>query len=74
MNNTDRPINEDNVPQYTAGLARTLYEAYTANSGNLNYQGLPCPKWDDLPQAIRDHWCAVSDKAQDELRAHWNSK
>lgn len=39
---------------------RRFYEAYTANSGNLNYQGLQCPAWSDLTTAVRSHWCAVA--------------
>jgi hypothetical protein len=38
--------------------AKLLYEAYIANSEGLNYQGLPCPQWDDLTPAVRSHWCA----------------
>jgi hypothetical protein len=41
-----------------AVMARTAYEAYLLSSGGLNYQGKPCPTWDELPQAIRDHWIA----------------
>jgi hypothetical protein len=40
--------------------AERLYGAYVANSGNRNYQGLPCPAWRDLPEAVRGHWCAVA--------------
>lgn len=41
-------------------LAETGYKAYTADSDNKNYQGKECPAWDDLPQAIRDHWFAAA--------------
>ena len=37
-------------------LAKLAYEAYVDDAGGLNYQGKPCPKWDDLPEAIRQHW------------------
>jgi hypothetical protein len=37
-----------------------MYAAYTASSGGLNYQGKPCPKWDELPPAIQSHWCAAA--------------
>lgn len=43
--------------------AKMLYEAYITNSGGRNYQGLPCPMWIDLPDAIRSHWCAVAEAA-----------
>ena len=44
----------------TKALARRLYESYTANSDNLNFQGNPCPVWDALPEAIRGHWCRIA--------------
>jgi hypothetical protein len=37
-------------------LARLAYEAYVADADGLNYQGLPCPEWDKLTPAIRQHW------------------
>lgn len=40
--------------------ARRFYEAYTFNSGNLNFQGNQCPAWSDLPTTVRSHWCAVA--------------
>jgi len=45
-------------------IAEKLYEAYTASSGGLNYQGLPCPTWGELPDAIRKHWTAAADEAR----------
>lgn len=44
-------------------VARELYEAYIKDSGGLNYQGKPCPVWDELPEAVREHWKAVADHA-----------
>lgn len=41
-------------------VARRMYGAYTLSSGGLNYQGLPCPKWEDLPPKIQEHWEAAS--------------
>jgi hypothetical protein len=43
-------------PTEEADLARLAYEAYVADAGGLNYQGLPCPEWDKLTPAIRQHW------------------
>lgn len=40
------------------GLDQVAYEAYLVQSGGLNYQGKPCPTWEELPQAIRDCWQA----------------
>lgn len=48
-------------------MAYKFYMAYCANSDNLNFRGEQCPSWQDLPQAIRDHWCAVAHMAL-ELR------
>lgn len=50
----------DECTEATRAAARKAYEAYTANSGGLNYQGNPCPAWPDLPEAIRSHWCAAT--------------
>ncbi len=45
-------------------LARAMYEAYTRSSGGLNWQGKPCPKWDDLPAEICGHWQAAANVAR----------
>lgn len=39
--------------------AQVAYEKYVAAAGGLNFQGLPCPTWDELPQKIRDNWVAA---------------
>lgn len=54
------PVVEGRCGERVRELAADLYEGYIQNSGGLNYQGLPCPKWADLPEAIRGHWCAVA--------------
>ena len=48
---------------WVRGLAESMYDAYTANSGGLNYQGLQCPPWAQLTHAVRSHWCAAAVKA-----------
>lgn len=45
-------------------LARAAYEAYIENSGGLNYQGLPCPTWENLTEAIRGHWTVAARKVK----------
>jgi hypothetical protein len=40
--------------------ARDLYAVYCASSNGLNYQGLPCPAWDALNDAVRGHWYTVA--------------
>lgn len=46
--------------------AKRLYGAYTANAHNLNYQGKPCPAWDDLGDSVRSHWCATAAAAMEQ--------
>ena len=48
--------------------ARDLYATYCASSGGKNFQGHPCPAWDELPEPVRGHWVAVALRA-DELAA-----
>ncbi len=40
--------------------ARDLYAVYCASSDGKNYQGLPCPAWDALTEAVRGHWYTVA--------------
>lgn len=40
--------------------ARDLYAVYCASSDGKNYQGLPCPVWDALTEAVRGHWYTVA--------------
>lgn len=40
--------------------AQELYDHYVQASGGLNFQGNPCPKWDELPAKIRGNWEAVA--------------
>ena len=47
--------------------AEMLYNAYNAGGdpapATLNYQGKPCPAWDDLPENIQNKWKSVTLKA-----------
>lgn len=57
----------------TDQLGKKQYEDYGNFTGNLNFQGNPMPKWEDLPEKIRGAWAAVargneSDLADMELR------
>ena len=45
--------------------ARDLYAVYCASSDGKNYQGLPCPAWDKLTDAVRGHWYAVAKRTLD---------
>lgn len=47
------------------GIARCAYQAYAASTGNKNYQGLPMPEFDDLPQKIQTAWEAAVRHAKD---------
>lgn len=40
--------------------ARDFYSVYCASSDGKNYQGLPCPAWDALTEAVRGHWYTVA--------------
>ena len=40
-------------------FAREAYARYTATTENKNYQGLPCPTFDDLTDQIKEAWCAA---------------
>lgn len=40
--------------------ARDLYAVYCASSNGLNYQGMPCPEWAALTDAVRGHWYTVA--------------
>jgi hypothetical protein len=44
---------------------KQAYEAYNAGGSdpkfiNRNYAGRPCPRWEDLPQNVREKWEAVA--------------
>ncbi len=41
-------------------LAKAGYEAYGKTTDNKNYQGLPMPKFDELPKAIVNAWIAAT--------------
>jgi hypothetical protein len=57
-------IDEERCSEVVKEGAQAMYIAYTNNSDNLNYQGLPCPSWDKLTSAVRSHWCAAAIEAQ----------
>lgn len=40
--------------------ARDLYAVYCSSSDGKNYQGLACPAWDALTDAVRGHWYVVA--------------
>lgn len=37
-------------------LAKAGYQAYGDKAEWKNYQGLPMPTWDDLPENIKIYW------------------
>jgi hypothetical protein len=47
--------------------ARAAYERYLKVTGGLNYEGKPCPKWDDLGPTIRAAWMAAVDHTKSRL-------
>lgn len=50
---------EDKCAMAVRMQAAKAYMAYCENSGNKNFRGEECPKWEDLPKEIRSHWCAA---------------
>lgn len=50
-----------------AELARAAYHAYNQHSGWKNFEGKPCPRWEDLPEAVRQHWGAAVIMVESEL-------
>jgi hypothetical protein len=55
--------------------AKQAYQAYGKVTDFKNYQGLPMPKWEELPPKIQEAWIAAAKElvstAQDE--AAWAS-
>lgn len=49
----------------TETLAKSAYDAYGAVTDHKNYQGLPMPTWEDLPEKIRLAWCAAAKRVHD---------
>ena len=49
-------------------LAKIAYEAYGESTGWRNYQGLPMPAWDDLPEPIRRAWDAAAQAVLDAAK------
>lgn len=55
-------------------LAQKGYESYGDKIGWKNYLGLPMPKWEDLPEAIKGAWCASAQTMFDEALASETAK
>lgn len=80
----EEPLHQSNVPDSVPlgalplpsdgeieSLARDFYAAYMVSCEGKNYQGNPCPQWQELPEAIRGHWRACARRAyalRDALR------
>lgn len=50
------------MPNLTA--AEVAYAAYGQTTGGLNYQGLPMPAWEQLPERIQQAWDAAATAVQ----------
>lgn len=48
-------------------LAKGAYHAYGAVTDHKNYQGLPMPSWEELPEKIRAAWCAAAKHVHDAV-------
>ena len=50
-------------------FAKSAYNAYGKVTEFKNYQGLPMPKWEDLPPTIQQAWrAAIGDVAINLLK------
>jgi len=49
------------------GFGALGYEAYARSTGGKTWDGKDMPKWEDLPQRIKDAWMAAADAV---MRAH----
>lgn len=61
-------VTEEKCTDVVRATAREAYDAYVRNAGGLNYEGKPCPKWEDLTPAVRGHWCAAVIAASHNLQ------
>ena len=52
-------------------IQKRLYAAYNSagERKGVNYQGLPCPTWEQLPADIQEKWLAVAEAAEEILCA-----
>lgn len=51
--------------------AKSAYKAYGASTNFKNYQGLPMPEWDALPEAIQIAWgCVVKAVITEDRTIH----
>ena len=41
-------------------LAKIAYQAYGKTTDFKNYQGLPMPEWESLPEKIQQAWIAAA--------------
>jgi hypothetical protein len=46
---------------------KLLYNAYLRSSDGLNYEGKPCPVWEELPPPTQSHWRAAARKAAEKM-------
>lgn len=51
------------IPDET--YAKLGYEEYAVSTGGKTFDGRDMPKWDELPQRIKDAWRAATDKVLD---------
>lgn len=57
--NSPRGVFEARCTPACVQMAKKMYMAYCENSGNKNFRGEECPKWEDLTTEVRSHWCAA---------------
>ena len=59
---------EPSNPEYPA---RCAYERYLHATDGVNFQGNQCPKWEDLPEKIRNAWKAAADHSKPRFVANY---
>lgn len=55
-------------PELWDAHAKSAYRAYGSVTNWKNYQGLPMPEWENLPDGIRAAWVAAVQQVWTDLR------
>lgn len=50
-------------------LGRLAYHAYGDHASWTTFDGRPMPLWDDLTDAVREHWDAAAEAVRTELES-----
>ena len=61
--NLDNVLTSFSTSVVLIDLACDLYATYIESCGGKNWQGQPCPPWNQLPSETRKHWIEVARRA-----------